>query len=293
MRLFFFPPGPKSPGKMGMVNFRKGDPNFFRLRPFRRGRYFEKVSYSYLIPQIVFWKTLLSHDIQWLSAWYFLQPFVNMNLQRRPKSLIPPEEVWNYRVTASSWVFYFYFWSLYNLIANILPSSSYSVWDDKGQTATFYKQRRKHPALWEDEGAEDAWTDGAHGACPKSLRAATVLYKTELSWYKLQMVCLLFKTALMMTLCLFFSPLKTARNCRTWTSWACPYNARARRTGEPATGATETGDGETKTGAGAFGEGEAGEGESPYRAGAVSQQIIMSVKPIMSKIRLTALFRGS
>lgn len=163
----------------------------------------------------------------------------------------------------------------------MLSSSSLSVWDDKGQTATFYKQRRKHPALWEDEGAEDAWTDGTHGACPTSLRAATVLYRAELSRFKSQMVCSLFKTALMMTLCLFSPLQKTARNCWTWTSWACPYNARARRTGEPAAGATETGDGETKTGAGAFGEGEAGEGASPYRAGAVSQQI-MSIKPMMS-----------
>ncbi|KAM9860387.1 SAFB-like transcription modulator isoform 2-T2 [Aulostomus maculatus] len=54
--------GSKSPGKIEMVDHPKGDANFGRMRPFRRGRYFDK-------------------------------PFVNMNVQRRPKWLIPPEEL--------------------------------------------------------------------------------------------------------------------------------------------------------------------------------------------------------
>ncbi|KAM8894626.1 SAFB-like transcription modulator isoform 2-T2 [Spinachia spinachia] len=51
----------KSPGKMVVLHHPKADPNFGKIRPFRRGRYFEK-------------------------------PF-NMNFQRRPKWLIPPEEL--------------------------------------------------------------------------------------------------------------------------------------------------------------------------------------------------------
>ncbi|GAA6232623.1 SAFB-like transcription modulator [Lates japonicus] len=51
----------KSPGKVMGVDHTKGDNNFGKMRPFRRGRYFDK-------------------------------PFVNMNVQRRPKWLIPPEE---------------------------------------------------------------------------------------------------------------------------------------------------------------------------------------------------------
>ncbi|XP_029354799.1 SAFB-like transcription modulator isoform X2 [Echeneis naucrates] len=53
---------PKSPGKMMVVDHAKGDTNFGKMRPFRRGRYFER-------------------------------PPVNMNIQRRPKWLIPPEEL--------------------------------------------------------------------------------------------------------------------------------------------------------------------------------------------------------
>lgn len=49
----------KSPGKMSGVGHPKGDG---KIRPFRRGRYFDK-------------------------------PFNNMNMQRRPKYLIPPEEL--------------------------------------------------------------------------------------------------------------------------------------------------------------------------------------------------------
>ncbi|XP_049450216.1 SAFB-like transcription modulator [Epinephelus fuscoguttatus] len=52
----------KSPGKMAGIHHPKGDSNFGKMRPFRRGRYFDK-------------------------------PFVNMNVQRRPKWLIPPEEL--------------------------------------------------------------------------------------------------------------------------------------------------------------------------------------------------------
>ncbi|XP_040899513.1 SAFB-like transcription modulator isoform X2 [Toxotes jaculatrix] len=52
----------KSPGKMVVVDHAKGDSNFGKMRPFRRGRYFDK-------------------------------PAVNMNVQRRPKWLIPPEEL--------------------------------------------------------------------------------------------------------------------------------------------------------------------------------------------------------
>ncbi|XP_070691365.1 SAFB-like transcription modulator [Pempheris klunzingeri] len=52
----------KSPGKMPMMHHAKGDSNFNKMRPFRRGRYFDK-------------------------------PFINMNVQRRPKWLIPPEEL--------------------------------------------------------------------------------------------------------------------------------------------------------------------------------------------------------
>ncbi|XP_077940948.1 SAFB-like transcription modulator isoform X1 [Gasterosteus aculeatus] len=52
----------KSPGKMVVLHHPKADYNFGKMRPFRRGRYFEK-------------------------------PFVNMNIQRRPKWLIPPEEL--------------------------------------------------------------------------------------------------------------------------------------------------------------------------------------------------------
>ncbi|CAG5855762.1 unnamed protein product [Menidia menidia] len=53
----------KSPGKMMMMVDHVKDPNFGRPRlPFRRGRYFDK-------------------------------PFINTNFQRRPKWLIPPEEL--------------------------------------------------------------------------------------------------------------------------------------------------------------------------------------------------------
>ncbi|XP_030575543.1 SAFB-like transcription modulator [Archocentrus centrarchus] len=52
----------KSPNKMMMVDHTKGESNFSKMRPFRRGRYFDK-------------------------------PFGNINVQRRPKSLIPPEEL--------------------------------------------------------------------------------------------------------------------------------------------------------------------------------------------------------
>uniref|UniRef100_A0A3Q0QYW3 SAFB-like, transcription modulator n=1 Tax=Amphilophus citrinellus TaxID=61819 RepID=A0A3Q0QYW3_AMPCI len=54
--------GTKSPNKMMMVDHTKGESNFSKMRPFRRGRYFDK-------------------------------PFGNINVQRRPKSLIPPEEL--------------------------------------------------------------------------------------------------------------------------------------------------------------------------------------------------------
>ncbi|XP_068171209.1 SAFB-like transcription modulator [Antennarius striatus] len=53
---------PKSPGKMMMVNHFRGDFRFGKTRPFRRGRFFDR-------------------------------PFINMNFQRRPKWLIPPEEL--------------------------------------------------------------------------------------------------------------------------------------------------------------------------------------------------------
>lgn len=52
----------KSPGKMMVVDHNRGESNFGKMRPFRRGRYFDR-------------------------------PFVNMNIQRRPKWLIPPEEL--------------------------------------------------------------------------------------------------------------------------------------------------------------------------------------------------------
>ncbi|XP_076011771.1 SAFB-like transcription modulator [Genypterus blacodes] len=52
----------KSPGKMMPMENTRGDFNLGKIRPFRRGRYFEKPS------------------------------FFNMNVQRRPKWLIPPEE---------------------------------------------------------------------------------------------------------------------------------------------------------------------------------------------------------
>ncbi|XP_068430345.1 SAFB-like transcription modulator [Clinocottus analis] len=45
-----------------ILHHAKGDSNFGKMRPFKRGRYFDK-------------------------------PFVNMNIQRRPKWLIPPEEL--------------------------------------------------------------------------------------------------------------------------------------------------------------------------------------------------------
>ncbi|XP_071759746.1 SAFB-like transcription modulator isoform X2 [Centroberyx gerrardi] len=53
----------KSPGKMVVIDHAKGDPNFGKMRPFRRGRHFEKPG------------------------------FFNMNMQRRPRWLIPPEEL--------------------------------------------------------------------------------------------------------------------------------------------------------------------------------------------------------
>ncbi|XP_035483443.2 SAFB-like transcription modulator isoform X1 [Scophthalmus maximus] len=52
---------PKSPGKMPMSDYSRGD-NFGKMRLFRRGRYFDK-------------------------------PPFHMNFQRRPKWLIPPEEI--------------------------------------------------------------------------------------------------------------------------------------------------------------------------------------------------------
>nr|XP_057945376.1 SAFB-like transcription modulator isoform X2 [Doryrhamphus excisus] len=58
---------PKSPGDTVDVDQTKGKSNFVKMRPFRKTRYFEK------LPS-------------------FSQPFVNMNVQRRPKWLIPPEE---------------------------------------------------------------------------------------------------------------------------------------------------------------------------------------------------------
>ncbi|XP_005929647.1 SAFB-like transcription modulator isoform X2 [Haplochromis burtoni] len=54
--------GAKSPSKMMVVDHNKGESSFGKMRPFRRGKYFDK-------------------------------PFVNMNFQRRPRSLIPPEEL--------------------------------------------------------------------------------------------------------------------------------------------------------------------------------------------------------
>lgn len=54
--------GRKSPGKMILMDHSKGESNFGKMRPFRRGRYFAK-------------------------------PFNTMNMQRRPKWLIPPEEL--------------------------------------------------------------------------------------------------------------------------------------------------------------------------------------------------------
>lgn len=49
--MFYFSLGPKSPGKMVMVQQVKGESNFGKMRPFRRGRYFDKVRrlYFYLI----------------------------------------------------------------------------------------------------------------------------------------------------------------------------------------------------------------------------------------------------
>lgn len=43
-----FPPplsplGMKSPGKMMALHHARGDSNFLKMRPFRRGRYFDKV----------------------------------------------------------------------------------------------------------------------------------------------------------------------------------------------------------------------------------------------------------
>lgn len=52
----------KSPSKMMVLDHNKGEFHFGKMRPFRRGKYFDK-------------------------------PFVNMNFQRRPRSLIPPEEL--------------------------------------------------------------------------------------------------------------------------------------------------------------------------------------------------------
>ncbi|XP_029001181.1 SAFB-like transcription modulator [Betta splendens] len=52
----------RSPGDIMVVDHAKGDANFGKIRPFRRGRFFEK-------------------------------PFMNMNVQRRPKWLLPPEEL--------------------------------------------------------------------------------------------------------------------------------------------------------------------------------------------------------
>lgn len=184
---------------MGMANFRKGDPNFFRPKPFRRGPYFEKVTFSFFTPSFGVWNKW-PDDIQRFLILIF-QPFVNMNFQRRPKSLIPPEEVWNY--AAHSWLLRLRQLSMYNIMT-ILSPLILSVWDVKGQTATFHahEQRGKHPALWEDEGAEDAWTNGTHGARPESLGAATVFHSAESSRKKSQMVLLAF---LMRKLLSFFS----------------------------------------------------------------------------------------
>lgn len=63
-------PGPKSPGKMGMTNFRKGDPNFFRPKPFRRGPYFEKVK-VFFYPTRFGTRRKWSDNIQTFSASYF------------------------------------------------------------------------------------------------------------------------------------------------------------------------------------------------------------------------------
>lgn len=78
-----------------MVDHAK-DSNLGKMRPFRRGRYFDRVrlfvmSYYLLFLKEVF--VLVIRGCKMSFCFFFFQPFVNMNIQRRPKWLIPPEEV--------------------------------------------------------------------------------------------------------------------------------------------------------------------------------------------------------
>ena len=93
--IFSFSPGAKSPGKMPAMHYPKGDSNFGKMRPFRRPRYFDNKVRHF----ICIWLNLIIHlkhileNIKWDFILFFFQPFINMNVQRRPRWLIPPEEV--------------------------------------------------------------------------------------------------------------------------------------------------------------------------------------------------------
>lgn len=79
---------------MVMVNHGKGNSYFGKIRPFRRGRYFDKVRLLFLYLLIFMFNPC--HQMMFDPILFFSQPFVNMNVQRRPKWFIPPEEVRNF-----------------------------------------------------------------------------------------------------------------------------------------------------------------------------------------------------
>lgn len=73
-----------------MVDHNRGDPNF-RPRPFRRGRYFDQVTFlKYVLVYFCF--EMITFELNMFCN-FFSQPFPNPNFQRQPRWLIPPEEV--------------------------------------------------------------------------------------------------------------------------------------------------------------------------------------------------------
>lgn len=86
---FISAPGSKSPGSNVDGDETKGKLTFFKTRPFRKTRYLEKV-------RLRLWGFFFFCILTWSCnvIWFVLfQPFVQMPMQRRPKWLIPPEEV--------------------------------------------------------------------------------------------------------------------------------------------------------------------------------------------------------
>lgn len=81
----------QEPRQDGNDKFQKRRSKLFQTETFQEGTIFWKGNFLFH-PDLELWGS------DWMILKSFLplifQPFVNMNLQRRPKSLIPPEEVW-------------------------------------------------------------------------------------------------------------------------------------------------------------------------------------------------------